>query len=72
MEQLILENSWILLILAVWVLPWKGVAMWKAARLGHKWWFIAILILNTLALLEIFYIFFIARKKTTDITKSND
>ncbi len=52
-----------LLLVAAWVLPWKGVAMWKAARLKDKWWFIAILILNTLAILEIIYIFFISKRK---------
>ncbi len=40
-----------------WVLPWKGVALWKAARRTDKWWFIALLVLNTLAILEILYIF---------------
>ena len=62
------QNAWLLLLLAIWVIPWKGIALWKAARLGQKWWFIAILVINTLALLEIFYIFFIARKKSQDLT----
>lgn len=46
-----------LILLALWVLPWKGVALWKAAKRHEVWWFVAILVLNTLALLEIFYIF---------------
>ncbi|MBU1178787.1 hypothetical protein KKB69_00370 [Patescibacteria group bacterium] len=70
MLELIQENSWILAAIAIWVLPWKGVALWKAARLGQKVWFIAILVVNTLALLEIFYIFVIARKKTVEIAKA--
>lgn len=56
------ENIALLLLIIVWTLPWKGVALWKAARLYHKWWFVALLILNTLAILEIIYIFFIAKK----------
>jgi hypothetical protein len=60
-EQLLLDPKIIALIIA-WVLPWKGVALWKAARLHHKGWFTAILILNTLAILEIVYIFFVAKK----------
>jgi len=59
--QAIEGSVWFLIIIMIWVLPWKGVALWKAAKLGHKWWFIAILILNTLALLEIAYILFVAR-----------
>lgn len=46
----------------IWSIPWKGVALWKAARLSHKKWFIALLILNTFAILEIIYIFFVAKK----------
>ncbi len=74
MEQFMQQNWWMMAILTLWLLPWKGVALWKAARLGHMKWFIAILILNTLALLDIFYIFVIARKaekKETSDENSN-
>ena len=47
----------ILLLILAWTLPWKGVALWKAVKLNHQAWFIALLILNTLAILEILYIF---------------
>lgn len=46
---------WIILLLA-WTIPWKGVALWKAARNSHRWWFIILLVVNTLAILEIVYI----------------
>lgn len=59
-------NMWMLLIALLWVLPWKGVALWKAARLSHKKWFIAMLILNTFGILEIVYIYFIARKYSVE------
>lgn len=49
--------------LLVWSLVWKGIALWKAARNNDKYWYIAILILNTVGLLEIVYIFFFAKKK---------
>lgn len=62
MEFLEPTNALIFIVIVLWTLPWKGVALWKAARLYHKWWFVALLILNTLAILEIIYIFFIARK----------
>jgi hypothetical protein len=53
----------VLVLLAVWTLPWKGVALWKAARNGSKAWFIVMLIVNTVAILEIIYIFGFSRKK---------
>jgi len=58
-----LPPAWLLLLIVAWTLPWKGVALWKASRNSQKKWFIAILILNTLALLEIIYIFFFEKKK---------
>lgn len=63
MQEFLAQNQWIILLTIIWVLPWKGVALWKAARLKHKWWFIAILILNTLAVLEILYIFIFSERK---------
>jgi len=64
MENPILSTPILLLILA-WILPWKGVALWKAARNSHKRWFIFLLIFNTLALLEIIYIFYFSKPKAT-------
>jgi len=64
-----------LLLLALWTIPWKGVALWKAARLSHQRWFIVLLIVNSIGLLEIFYIFYIARNysvKTEEITEASN
>ncbi|WP_048171620.1 DUF5652 family protein [Methanosarcina siciliae] len=47
----------LILILVLWELFWKGIALWKAARESQRYWFIAILILNTLGILPILYIF---------------
>ena len=63
-----------LLLLALWTIPWKGVALWKSARLSHKRWFILLLIVNTIGILEIFYIFHIARNysvKTEEIVSGS-
>ena len=57
------KNLVLPLILAViWTIPWKGVALWKAARRGQKVWFILMLVLNTLAILEILYIFIFSKR----------
>ncbi len=63
MEQFIAENQWVIWLLLLWALPWKGVALWKAAQNSHKKWFIALLIVNTMAVLEIVYIFFFSKEK---------
>ncbi len=59
-------------LIVLWVLPWKGVALWKAARLSHKWWFIAFLVLNTIGILEIIYIFIIASKYKVETEEEAD
>ncbi|MBU4223946.1 hypothetical protein KJ934_01845 [Patescibacteria group bacterium] len=62
MEQFLIQNQWLILLVALWVLPWKGVALWKAARNSHRNWFIALLVINTLAILEILYIFIFSKR----------
>jgi len=47
----------LIISLAVWTIPWKGVALWKAARKSDNIWFVVLLIVNTAAILEILYIF---------------
>lgn len=59
-------NTYILL-LAVWTIPWKGIALWKSARIGHKKWFIFLLILNTIAILDIYYIYKVAKNYKVEI-----
>lgn len=49
----------IIILLQLWTLPWKGMALWKAAKSGNHKWFIALLVINTIGILEIIYLFFI-------------
>jgi len=60
-------NIWFFIISVIWVLPWKGYALWTAARNRDKTWFVLLIILNTFGALEIFYLFYIAKKKPKDI-----
>ena len=54
---------WVLILIMLWVLPWKGYSMWLAAKSNDRKWFVALLILNTLAILDIIYIYFINKKR---------
>lgn len=60
---------WVVAVLLVWSLIWKGIALWKSARLSSKWWFIILLIVNTFGILEIIYIFLVARKYNVETEK---
>lgn len=53
----------IIIIAVLWTIPWKAVALWRAARNGDKAWFIILFLVNTLAILEIIYIFFLSKKE---------
>ncbi|MEK7181224.1 MAG: DUF5652 family protein [Patescibacteria group bacterium] len=52
----------LLAIIILWTIPWKGVALWKASHRQEKWWFIVLLVINTIGILEILYIFVFSKK----------
>ncbi len=53
----VLGITWVLSIVL------KGYALWRASKNNQPWWFVALLIINTLGILEICYIWFVDRKK---------
>jgi hypothetical protein len=55
-------GAWFLLLI-VWSLIWKGLALWKAAREGSKAWFVVLLVLNTAGILDILYLYVFSGKK---------
>ncbi len=61
--NILLGNPWFIPLIVFWTIPWKGVALWRASKNNHKKWFVALLVLNTLAVLEIIYIYFFSKNK---------
>lgn len=55
-----LSPTWtmVLIILIVWEVAWKGVALWRASRNDQVEWFVALLIVNSLGVLPILYLVF--------------
>ncbi len=45
-----------ILVVALWTIILKGYALWSAARGSQKGWFIALLVINTVGILEIVYL----------------
>jgi len=61
-EQLLeLFNSPWFLILLIWSMFWKGIALWTASQRKQKIWFVGLFIFNTFGILEIIYLLFIAK-----------
>lgn len=48
-------------IFLIWSVFWKGIALWIAAKENQKIWFIVLLVINTVGILEIIYVFFFSK-----------
>jgi methionyl-tRNA synthetase len=57
----------IILVVVLWTIALKGYSLWYAARAGQKWWFIALLVVNTLGILEIVYLIWYRPKSPAQI-----
>ena len=56
-----------LLLLILWSVFWKGLALWHSAKRGQPWWFVILLILNTAGILEIIYLFAVIKLKFSEL-----
>ena len=56
-------NPWVIVLIMIWDMVWRGIALWKAARNNDQWWYIALLIVNSIGILGIIYIFLFSKKK---------
>lgn len=65
LNQVSKNSPIVFFVLFVWSLLWKGIALWNAVKNSQRNWFIAILVLNTVGILEIAYLFFFAKQKLT-------
>lgn len=59
----------ILLIVILWTIFWKAMALWISARKNDSVWFIILMLVNTLGILEIIYIFGVAKVKPNKLFK---
>ena len=55
------------ILLVAWSLFWKGLALWHSARRGQPWWYVILLFVNTLGILEIIYLFVVAKLKREEL-----
>jgi len=51
-----------IIIISIWSLIWKGMALWKCGRNNQLAWFVIILIFNTAGILPIVYLLFFQPK----------
>ena len=57
----------LLVIVVLWTLIWKGMALWKAAHQESKVWFVVLLLVNTVGILEILYLYVFSKKSSKPV-----
>jgi methionyl-tRNA synthetase len=60
---------WFLVIITMWILLWKGLALWKAAKRNSSNWFVALLVINTVGIFEILYYYLFSEMKFNEDKK---
>ncbi len=53
----------------IWSMFWAGLALWHTAKRGKVGWFLVFMLVHTLGLLEIIYLFGVLRLKFADLFK---
>ena len=66
----VLENPKVIFPMLVWIIFWKGTALWKSAQRKEKIWFWLLMCLNTLGILEICYIFVFSNSNNVNAWKA--
>lgn len=61
----------LIVVVALWDVVWKGIALWKSARNSQLVWFIALIIFNTAGILPIIYIAFFQKRKQIVVNKKS-
>ena len=57
-------------VLVIWSVFWKGLALWHSARRNQPWWFVILMFVNTLGILEMIYLFGVAKLKPEELFKN--
>jgi len=53
--------------LILWEGFWKGLALWHSGRRGQSLWFVIMIVVNSIGILPIIYLFAVARLKANEL-----
>ncbi|MFH1192792.1 MAG: DUF5652 family protein [Candidatus Jorgensenbacteria bacterium] len=70
-EAFFAGNNWLIWVAVLWSLPWKGMALWRAAQRRETGWFIALFIVNTVGLLDMIYLFIVSKRRPFPALRKN-
>lgn len=63
--------TWLLFVM-LWSLLWKGLGLWHSAQRRQPLWFLAILVVNLFGVLEMIYLFVVAKKLPSALFSSDN
>lgn len=77
MYSVVMENipTWlpyVLIPLLLWSLFWRALALWHAARRGNTVWFIVLLLVNTIGILDIIYLIIVGKLRVTELFSKSE
>jgi divalent metal cation (Fe/Co/Zn/Cd) transporter len=55
----------LLALFVIWELVWKGIGLWRAGRNNQFGWFLIMLVVNSLGIVEMIYLFSFQKKTET-------
>lgn len=58
-----IANKGVFILLVVWTMVWKGLALWKAGRKNDMLWFVILFLVSTVGILDIIYYYHISKRK---------
>ncbi len=68
-QEWVNQYWWLVLAAALWEFGWKGWALWRSARRNEKAWFVVLLLVNTLGILPIAYLFIFSKQPGKTVEK---
>ena len=57
-------------VIMIWSVIIKAIAMWRAARNSHKAWYVVMLLINTAGILEVIYLLTDGKKSSKAESKT--
>ncbi len=63
LSGLTIENKLLFVLLVIWTMIWKGLALWKAGRKNDMLWFVVLFLISTVGILDIIYYYHISKRE---------
>lgn len=63
------QLQFLFILLVIWSIVWKIIALWKASQNGQKMWFVGMFLVNSVGILELIYLGFFQRGEKNIIQK---